>query len=371
MSRALPLDNPACPYAQLGWNRVTACSRSAMADAGFAAIEALQNRVRYYTSKGKLMNAAEAFAEATRLARCLPGSPADSLIVATMQMMHGCVLATQSKQMYLSLAARTAYWKKGFCDYLLPALAKISRRFEAGTLLPGRCADVEEAWFVTQAAGQLDDESNALRCSNLHEWRQLVGLEALHLGAYYMLQFVIACPRSSPEIEALLFSSPQAFDLVVLALDTMMLQRPLDGMALVGELGLATTLSSFDVTLPVSERICKAWDRVKRSGVVEKRRLLNGSSMFDGDLADEIKSVMKAAHTRVKVHGLRLCALESCGAHEAHTSHFKCCAACKLVAYCCREHQIEAWPGHKAACKAATLAGRERAATNSTEDGSS
>ena len=130
------------------------------------------------------MNAAETLAEATRLAQSLHGSPVDSLVVATMQMMHSCLLATQSKQGYLSSSARAAYWTKGFRDYLLPALATILRRLEAGTLLPGRCADVEEAWFVTQAVGQLDDDLDALRCSHLAEWGQLVGLKALHLGAF-------------------------------------------------------------------------------------------------------------------------------------------------------------------------------------------
>ena len=31
------------------------------------------------------------------------------------------------------------------------------------------------------------------------------------------------------------------------------------------------------------------------------------------------------------------------------------CAACKTVAYCCKEHQVEDWPAHKAACKAARM----------------
>ena len=300
------------------------------------------------------MNAAETFAEVTRLAESLPGSPEDSLVVATMQMMHGCLLGTQSKQAYLSASARATYWTKGFRDYHLPALATILRRFEAGTLLPACCADVEEAWFVTQAAGQLDDDLDALRCGNLAEWGQLVGLETLHLGAFYTLQFVLACPRSCPETEALLLSSTKAFDLIVLALDTMTLKRPLEGMPLVGELGLATTLSSFEVTLPASERIKKAWDSVKRSGVVQERRLQKHSSIFNGDLAEELKCMLKASHTRVNESGLRTCALERCNACEAHTGHFKCCAACKLVAYCCRDHQVEAWPDHKAACRAST-----------------
>ena len=54
--------------------------------------------------------------------------------------------------------------------------------------------------------------------------------------------------------------------------------------------------------------------------------------------------------------GLRTCALRGCGAREAHPTHFKSCAACRAVVYCCREHQVAGWPGHKKACKAARKA---------------
>jgi hypothetical protein len=52
----------------------------------------------------------------------------------------------------------------------------------------------------------------------------------------------------------------------------------------------------------------------------------------------------------------RSCGLASCGAREAHPDHFKSCAACRGPVYCCKEHQTEHWPSHKAACKAARKA---------------
>ena len=52
-----------------------------------------------------------------------------------------------------------------------------------------------------------------------------------------------------------------------------------------------------------------------------------------------------------QVKALRACALEACAAREVHTRQFKQCAACRAVKYCCREHQTEHWPAHKAACK--------------------
>jgi hypothetical protein len=61
----------------------------------------------------------------------------------------------------------------------------------------------------------------------------------------------------------------------------------------------------------------------------------------------------RAADAAAAAPGLRSCGLASCGAREAHPNHFKSCAACRIPVYCCKEHQTEHWPDHKAACKAA------------------
>jgi hypothetical protein len=61
--------------------------------------------------------------------------------------------------------------------------------------------------------------------------------------------------------------------------------------------------------------------------------------------------------------GLRSCALARCGAREEHPSHFKCCVACRVPAYCGKECQTEDWPNHKAACKAARKA-KEQASSD-------
>jgi len=53
---------------------------------------------------------------------------------------------------------------------------------------------------------------------------------------------------------------------------------------------------------------------------------------------------------------LRSCALASCGAKEAHVSHFSKCGACKTVVYCSKVCQLADWPDHKKACKAARKA---------------
>ena len=53
---------------------------------------------------------------------------------------------------------------------------------------------------------------------------------------------------------------------------------------------------------------------------------------------------------------LRTCALPSCGSVELHPDQFKRCAGCNGAHYCCKEHQVDDWQAHKAACKAARRA---------------
>jgi hypothetical protein len=56
---------------------------------------------------------------------------------------------------------------------------------------------------------------------------------------------------------------------------------------------------------------------------------------------------------RARKHGLQVCAFEVCGKLEHHVHDFQQCGGCKVVAYCCREHQRAHWKaGHKKVCAA-------------------
>jgi hypothetical protein len=85
---------------------------------------------------------------------------------------------------------------------------------------------------------------------------------------------------------------------------------------------------------------------------------------FNARNADNIANAEAAA---AAAPGLRLCALAACGAREAHPSHFKSCAACRTAAYCCKAHQTEDWPSHKAVCKAARKADAKKKQQASSE----
>jgi hypothetical protein len=58
----------------------------------------------------------------------------------------------------------------------------------------------------------------------------------------------------------------------------------------------------------------------------------------------------------VAKHGLRCCALPSCGDTEPHPKLFKLCGRCHVAAYCCATHSVEDWKRHKRedGCKAAS-----------------
>jgi hypothetical protein len=99
-------------------------------------------------------------------------------------------------------------------------------------------------------------------------------------------------------------------------------------------------------------RVLAAWRRLQSSGVLQRRDILQGTSCNDAVIARATATAAATAAAR----GLRFCALPTCGAQEVHASQFKRCSACSGVVYCCKEHQVQAWPAHKAACRAARKA---------------
>jgi hypothetical protein len=65
---------------------------------------------------------------------------------------------------------------------------------------------------------------------------------------------------------------------------------------------------------------------------------------------------MARAQADVARHGLRACALPSCGATEPQPKAFKVCSRCRKAAYCSPQHQAEDWKRHKRADGCTTAA---------------
>jgi hypothetical protein len=69
------------------------------------------------------------------------------------------------------------------------------------------------------------------------------------------------------------------------------------------------------------------------------------------ELPNQLKDLkaksQQAASDDLARHGLRRCALPSCGAQEPHPKLFKLCGRCRGAAYCGAAHSVEDWKRHK------------------------
>jgi hypothetical protein len=104
-------------------------------------------------------------------------------------------------------------------------------------------------------------------------------------------------------------------------------------------------------------RILAAWRRLQSSGVLQRRGFLQSVSIVTAHHTHQAATAAATAAAR----GLHFCALHACGAQEVHASQFKRCSACSGVVYCCKEHQVQDWPAHKAACRATRKAAEQPA----------
>jgi hypothetical protein len=60
-----------------------------------------------------------------------------------------------------------------------------------------------------------------------------------------------------------------------------------------------------------------------------------------------LRTMVACAAADVARHGLRCCALPSCGATEPHPKAHKICGRCRGAAYCCAAHSAQDWRRHK------------------------
>jgi len=322
-----------------------------------ARVVALRRKAKELSLKGHLLRAAELFGRAASAAHDL--GP-DNLVALSMQrcqagaLLHYVSAATNTTTADASvIAAHSA----SFVAVSSATVAALERRRAAGTLLEGKCTAAEEAWH----AGVLRDLQTP--AASVATIAPLVGYElCLHAArdVLGMLQNVLffADQCSATQLQ----SFAQFF---VLALDLMPLPRRFDGI-LQAEVNLVEMLSTAiadasgvpdiqrrGLDARLVQQLTDAWQRLQRSSVLETRGIVEAIRRRGTSDRDAFDAVVDAA---MSAPGLRSCALAGCGAKEAHPQHFKRCSACKGVVYCSKEHQLEDWPAHKAACKAARKA---------------
>jgi ribose 1,5-bisphosphokinase PhnN len=139
------------------------------AKASVTAILALQKRAEKFSSSTVCRNAAaaEKIQEAVVLAQRLPGLSEDNLVALYLQADRCRFLSMQAAQTeFVSGADDLANQSREFLaaskSSLLLATAALCRRMDAGTLQPGLCAPLEEAWFVAYAGPLVDESKQAL-----------------------------------------------------------------------------------------------------------------------------------------------------------------------------------------------------------------
>jgi hypothetical protein len=340
-----------------------------MAAVDVSRVVALTNKALTLKSRGHFARAAEIYAEAVASAKSL--HQPDCLIVAHLQAAHAATLLMHAQTAGVPEARCVELRRSALLELLPAAMASLERRKAAGTLLPGACRPYEVAWCAAKmvhaealAAASLP---NAVRvpptAEKISAWSAYVGYDAYILTASIALQLcALATNLLKAQVLNLTEASAVACSVFVeSAFD--MIQRSTDSAssteaALVRKAQInIEEQQRFRATCEWHARILTAWRRLQSSGVLQRRGILQSMSVVTAyhTHADATAAATAAAR------GLHFCALPTCGAQEVHASQFKRCSACLSVVYCCKEHQVQAWPAHKAACRAARKKAAEQA----------
>ena len=320
-----------------------------------ARVQTLYEKAHELAEKGHLLRAAENYGRAAEVARALG---ADNVVEGHMRLQQGAMCAghaamardTTGSDPRLLAACRAEYIAR-----LTGATAALERRRAAGTLLEGMCSAAEEAWGVAMVHkrkcihnGRPSATPDAVAAS----LATLVGYEEFLCAAFFVLPAL-------RDPERYLASACSAEELQVFAQhvvqSTELMQQPRrhgNNTVMRYEHEFASMLrdvaGSDGLDAHLVQLLAGAWQQLERSGVLQARRI--GKSIPLGAYHEAVTAAVERSMT---APGLRHCALPGCGAKEAHPAHFKSCAACHTVVFCCRDHQVEGWPTHKKACKAA------------------
>ena len=316
----------------------------------------LEYKAAELSVKGHLMRAAEYHGRAADAARMLGD---DNLVLVN-------TLSNKGRTLYSycsSILSGVGQGEKSHCfaalkesiTLLSENMTALERRRVAGTLLEGKCTELEEAWFARKVL-----EQDGVTGAELRSWAKLVGYDQ------YLRAAVNATPFLLTTLQHGAVSNMQAQQFVrhfLQALELMQLPRRHNDKPLPSEsqlyeglcLAIIGDMGGLHCDPLLRQELMDAKQRLERSGVLQLRKI-GEQSHAPRASSQSYKDFEAALVNSMAAPGLRRCALASCGAKEAHPSHYKACAACRGVVYCCKEHQQLHWPSHKAACKAAKAA---------------
>ncbi len=332
-------------------------------------VAALTNKAVTLTGRGHWARATEIYVEAVAAAQAL--QQPDCIIVAHLQASRADALLSHAQTVGVPEARSVELMRSAFLELLPAAMASLERRKAAGTLLAGACRPHEVAWCAAKLAhDEALDAKNVVpnaaaraptAAEEMPAWTAYVGYDAYIRSAAIALELCALC-TDVDAAQTLNLSEAAAVAcsaFVASAFDMMQLRT---GWASMMEAALVRNAQSvideqqcFDATSSKNgwhARILAAWRRLQSSGVLQRRGILHGVSVVT---AYNTRITATAAATAA-ARGLHFCALRTCGTQEVHASQFKRCSACLSVAYCCKEHQVQDWPAHKAACRAARKA---------------
>ena len=319
-----------------------------------ARVQTLQQKADELADKGHIPRAAEIYGRAAEAARSLG---ADNLVALHLQLRQ-CSMLCVAYAAVAPLDASSSYlrtcaaYRAEAIMLLSGAVEALERRRAAGTLLDGKCSAAEEAW-----------NAGVLQRRHRHSPAEAASLAAFvgyeeFLRAAKSALFVIAFARAFA-LECSNFQFQSLAGHAVRAAELMQQPRRhgdttfgIEADFTVSFRKAAAKAASSGLDAHLVQRLADAWQRVQRSGVLQARGIEECIRFNEPEGVE----LMTAVQNSMTAPGLRSCALPGCGAKEAHPAHFKSCAACRTVVYCCREHQVVDWPAHKKKCKVARKA---------------
>ena len=319
-----------------------------MAAAGLDALRALDKKANELLKKAHYARAAEKLDAAVLAAKAL--GYADCLITATLEIEAAGIWCSHASAPGVLEADCDAAMENAL-RYFRRALQVLERRKAAGTLQPYKCRPAEEVWSATRARYSTAEIGNCLA--------PFVGYQAFLLAASFKMDIY---DFTNPDFHSQ--SELQSF--VVSAMDLVLEPRENFDCPIPGEIAFVHSLQRrYDeivstAAAPRFQALLDAWCRLERSGLFSLHS--RGLGLMLSVSRRGTETMTAAANAKHASAVLHTCALETCTACEVHESQFKRCGACRLVVYCCKEHQTADWPSHKAACKAA----RKAAAPDST-----